>query len=71
MLRNVAVTANPTNGGSFGKHDLIVSFMYPWCRGRTSNSSMTLQTVGVSYLARASRVAVVMDMVWCESVEGG
>src|SRR5258708_35212489 len=55
MLRNVEVTAYPTIGGMRGKQALIVSFMNPAFRGRTSNSSIALQIVGVSKRASAAR----------------
>src|SRR5262245_21793856 len=55
MLRNVEVTAYPTIGGMRGKQALIVSFMKPVFRGRISNNSIALQTVGVSNFARAIR----------------
>src|SRR5262249_54503913 len=55
MLRNVDVTAKPTIGGMRGKQALIVAFMNPVLRGRTSNNSMALHTVGVSNLASAAR----------------
>ena len=56
-LRNAAVQAKPTIGGSSGKPARIRPSMKPVLRGRTSNSSITLQIVGVSNWASFSRVS--------------
>src|SRR5262245_55282677 len=65
-LRNAAVAANPTMGGSSENAALIRPSIYPRFRGTTSNSSMTLQIVGVSYLASAAIVAVEIMVRWAE-----
>ena len=59
MLRNVDVTAYPTIGGISGKQARIEPSMKPVLRGRMSNNSMTLQTVGVSYFVNSLRLSTV------------
>src|SRR5436305_1266088 len=68
MLRNVDVTAYPTMGGMRGKQALIVPFMNPVLRGRTSNSSIALQIVGVSKRASAARRSADKAGICMESV---
>src|SRR5215467_13227094 len=64
-LRNEAVAAKPTIGGSSANAALIRPSIYPRFRGTTSNSSMTLQIVGVSNLARAAMVACEIMVSQC------
>jgi len=65
MLRKVEVTAYPTMGGMRGKQALMLLFMNPVFRGRTSKSSMALQTVGVSNRARAASRSDESDGIDC------
>src|SRR5215831_5463122 len=65
-LRNAAVAANPTIGGNSTNAALIRASTYPRFRGTTSNSSMTLQIVGVSYLASAAIIAVEIMVRWAD-----
>ena len=65
MLRNVEVTAYPTMGGIFGNEARMLPFMNPVFRGRISNSSIALQTVGVSKRASADKRSAASAGVCC------
>src|SRR6476646_3714400 len=58
--RNVAVAANTTIGGISGNAARIRLSIYPAVFGRTSNNSITLQIVGVSYRASFSSTGPVI-----------
>jgi hypothetical protein len=51
----VAVAAYPTAGGISGKQARMRPSMYPAVLGRTSNSSMVFEIVGVSNFANAAK----------------
>src|SRR5579871_5429318 len=51
----VAVEAKPTMGAISGKQARMRPSMKPALRGRTPNSSITFDMVGVSYCARSWR----------------
>src|ERR1035438_659320 len=53
--RMVAVAAYPTAGGISGKQARTRPSMYPAVRGRTANSSIVFEMVGVSNFAKATR----------------